>query len=195
MSNSEDFSMAFGLFSDEQRARLPLVFQIHGDDLEAVANYFNEDLAAFPNILNEFGLAEKLVVTDTEELKTLVNDFARFAKRLSNPLSPILFWFKGEKPIPMARASHGKLRKCFERTLEDFDFLVAFISLMTPLINELRKNHYEGDAVYELLKNLEAAFKKASDSHLQKYLVIQDCEAIILQLEKGVYWLVGNKES
>lgn len=73
--------MAFGLFSDEQRVRLPLVFQIHGDDLEAVAGYFNENLSTFPSILNEFDLAERLVIADTDELKALINTFADFAER------------------------------------------------------------------------------------------------------------------
>lgn len=187
--------MGFGLFSDKQRARLPLVFQIHGDDLKAVADYLNEDLRAFPNILNEFVSAEKLVIADTDELKTLVEDFANFARRLSNPLAPLVFWLKGEKPIKVARAARGKLRECFDRTLEDFDFLVAFIALMTPLVNELREGRYEGEEVYDFFQELETALKRASDAHLQKYLVIQDCEALILQLEKGLYWLVGSKGS
>lgn len=195
MSNAEDFSMAFGLFSDKQRARLPLVFQIHGDELKAVTEYFNEDLRTFPNVLNEFVAAEKLVMAETDELKALVEDFANFARRLSNPLAPLVFWFKGEKPIKVARTSHGKLRECFDRTLEDFDFLVAFISLMTPLVNELREGRYEGEEVYDFLQELEAALKRDSDSQLQKYLVIQDCETLILQLEKGIYWLMGPKGS
>lgn len=195
MSNAEDFSMAFGLFSDEQRTRLPLVFQIHGDDLKAVTDYFNEDISVFPSILEEFGEAEKAVIADTDELQKLVNDFADFARKLSNPLSSLFFWFRGEKPIQTARESHGRLRRCFDKTLDDFDFLVAFISLMTPLLNELRVDKYEGSPIYELLEKLEEIFKNVSDTHTQKYLVIQDCEALILQLEKGVYWLVGTDKS
>lgn len=186
--------MAFGLFSDEQRTRLPLVFQIHGDDLKAVTDYFNEDLSCFSSVLEEFGEAEKAVIADTDELPKLVANFADFTKRLSNPLSSLFFWLRGEKPIRAARESHGRLRRCFHKTLDDFDFLVAFISFMTPLLNELRVDKYEGSLIYELLENLEGILKNVSDTHTQRHLAIQDCEALLLDLEKDVYWLAGTNK-